>query len=168
MKKFLVVLGVSALATLTTQGAYANDSAKISAVKNLAEYELRNRAGYDSAGFRKFLSFDFNDLITDVREFEKFSVPDGEMGCVDSHGLVFDTQDASVGYYSNIYKSINYQVLSDGRVRAEWSAGRGREIAVFKVVSEGGKWVVDDVISGGESWKRSVKACMSAYDSSDL
>lgn len=52
MKKFLAVLGMSALATFSTQGAYANDSAKISAVKRLAEYELRNRASYDDSGFR--------------------------------------------------------------------------------------------------------------------
>lgn len=163
MKKFLVVLGVSALATLSTQGAYANDSAKISTVKSLVDYELRNRASYDAGGFRQFLSFDFNDLRTDVREFEKFSVPDGEMGCVEAHGLVFDTQDAHSGYYSNIYQSIKYQVLSDGKVRAEWSTGRGREKADFKLVNEGGKWVVDDVVSAGNSWKRSMKQCMSAY-----
>lgn len=98
-----------------------------------------------------------------MREFDEFSVPDGEMGCVDAHGLVFDTQDAHSGYYSSIYQSIKYQVMSDGKVRAEWSTGRGREKADFKLVNEGGKWVVDDVISAGYSWKRTTRKCMSEY-----
>lgn len=138
MKKFLVVLGVSALATLTTQGAYANDSAKISVVKGFLACNNEPFVCVDDDGTRETKKFLSKSAIATLERERKA----GEFGDCESDiprcysGLWTEPGNGGFMWHTPKY-TVNGNVVSA-------NFGKQDGVAHFKVVQENGQWKIDN------------------------